>query len=283
MTYQNRYGIFKSPNGSLDDQIDNLVTKEFFMKEPELFTKEEVISHLTTVISDAEKFGLRETSPQKLLLLEELLERVESRELPELNPNGDWAYEVQATFRGIYLNLIYRESMAFKLPNGKRDAPGFQMIPIKTEMIALDQFAAIRNKTVSAVRKEILQGKHPYAELRGARWFLPITSVPLKLDELIGEFHVMKPTPPFLCSDGSSIHLDVYDYVKITELQRDNMNQKHFAVHLKNFNLITRVESNPRLFNLRTTDKTNFLFYLIRSSTIQYWSANVGLKTWLLS
>lgn len=254
------------------------------MFDGELYNKEEISNFLDQVILQANNLIIHRTESfdTKLKLLSRLKKIVISRTFPVLRKEDGWCYMVQCTYAGLYLNMVVTEEYALRLPNGRFDAPGFQMISIKSKHITLDKFAKMNEISEATVRQQLKLGYYPYARKTGSSWTLPESSRPMKEELLIGKFYVFEDSESFIAENGTIITLSKDDQIKIIPMPRDEKNRKWFTVEIESFDLESRVATNYRTFELGAKDKNNFIFHLVRSNDIQYWSDHIGLFNWLL-
>jgi len=257
------------------------------MDEKELFTKAEILEHLKNTITYFENLMPEDQQTasykNKLALLKRLEAQVISREFPVLTESTGFAYSVQATFAGLYLNMVVTKKYAQTLPQGEFSAPGFNLIIIRGEKVTIEQFAKSNNISENAVRQNLKAGYYVYAKRVGHSWQLPEFSLPIRDELLIGNFYAFKKPDDFTKENGDVIEFKENDRIQIKPISRDDKNRKRYFVKVAVFDLVTRKESEVREFILGVKDKSKFIFHLIKTPGVQYWSGNIGLTNWMMS
>ncbi len=254
------------------------------INKKDCFNKDEVLRYIDYVLTQAEILDIYKTKSfeKKIGFLKDMKTRVESRLLPSLRKEDGWSYRLEATMSGIYLNLVVTDEFAATLPNGRKSAPGFHMIEMRSKHITLLEFAALNEISEATLRQQIRQGYFVYAKKTGTSWTIPEMSRPMRDDQIkLGQFYVFEDIGAFIASDSTRIDLSKNDRVQIFPLERNENNKKRFLIKIETYDLDARKATNQRSFELGVKDKSAFILHLIKAPDTQFWSDDISIYSFL--
>lgn len=256
------------------------------LKNKELYSNTDIISFLAELLEITHnlEIELTPTYLKKIELIKQMYKITSSRQLPTLDSNSDWCYQIQCTMFALYLNMVpTSKKLSLLQENEKYKWHGYNLIQLSGKYLTITQFATLNKTTEGAIRQQIRNGLLPYAKKFGSAWLIPEFSRPIKDSELIGWFNIQVDIDAFITSTGSKIMLPKHSAVNVLSKGRTNENKKFFDVIVNKYDSVTENTISSIHYELNLSDKNKFLFYLINNPNVNYHSSDIGLTTWLLS
>lgn len=247
-----------------------------------LRNKNDIVSYLENVLENINLLGFKKTEVylSKISLLRELLARIEAREFPDFSKDDNWQYELGFSNFGIYLKMTMRSPGSATC--GPNDVLSYKLIKMTSPYLSISDYAKKHSCSENTVRQRLKRGQFLYARFEQT-WFLPEWSIPqddLQLKN--GRFYVFQtPEEQFKTSLNTTIEISDSDRILIVEQPRNSKNEKYFKVLIEKYDHINRAATNKREYILNPIDKQKFVFYLVKTSHIDFWGDSLQLGQWL--
>lgn len=256
------------------------------INERELHSREDILTFLNNLLKFAQGISIQPnyTLDKKIAFIVKLREIIYLRDLPILDPNGKWCYKVECTISSLYLNMAMKtQAKSLLKEDEKIKGYGYNLIQLSGKKLTIDEFAELNHTTEGAIRQQLRNGLFPYAKKFGSAWLIPEFSRPVKDSDLVGWFDIPVKVDPFITFNGNEIAIDQHSFITVEPKGRTKENKKFFSITVNNYEPITRKKISSRKYELSTTDKNSFLFYLISNPEISYHSNDIGIITWLFN
>lgn len=242
-------------------------------------THKEVIDFLDEIIDNLRRLGMLSTDSfrTKLSYIEKMRAIMERRDLPSLESNNDWCYQLQFTMSSFYLNMVLTEEAQKLRPK----MYGYNLIKLSGKFLTVDDYAKSKGITIDTVRKQLRTGQLPYAKKFGSAWLIPAFSHPVKDEKLSGWFEVSDTLAPYVTSDGVEIIIPKNSAISVLPKKRGSDNKKMFSVDVSVSDYSIQIPTKTVSYEITSAEKNKFLFFLISNPCVGYHSSDIGLAEWL--